>query len=242
MKQNRPHITCLMMTSIDGKILSETWGDHPQVKKLAAKYEEIHDEIGIPTWIVGRTTMEKDFTHYLKPIYKEGDFEIDRNDFIAVKDASSYAIAIDGQAKLGWESPMMQGEHVITVLTEEVQDAYLAHLQDIGLSYIFAGKSVVDLEVAVEKLYSLFSIDKLMLEGGGTLNGSFLDLGLIDEIYQILLPLADGSKDASTFFDREAKSKKISSTLLGLKDVRHLEDDALLLHFSVETQVEKADE
>ena len=240
MAQKRPHITCLMMTSIDGKILGNSWGDTAKITKLTSKYEQIHERLGTKTWIVGRSTMEKDFTNGTKPIYKEGTFNIDRSDFVANSAAHSYAIAIDGSAKLGWVSNTLQGEHVITVLTETVEDAYLAHLQEIGLSYIFAGKKELDLDIAVEKLYTLFSIEKLMLEGGGTVNGSFLDAGLVDEIYQILLPLADGTKDVPTFFDTENNEKKLSSTLLKLNSITPLEDDALLLHYFASERVQRS--
>jgi len=239
MEHKRPHITCLMMTSIDGKILGDTWGNTPSVQKLTDKYEQVHDRIGIKTWIVGRGTMEKDFTKGAKPIYKVSTRTIDRSDYIADAKAESYAIAIDAHAKLGWESATMQGEQVITVLTEAVPNAYLAHLQDIGVSYIFAGKEELNLSTAVEKLYSLFGIRELMLEGGGTLNGSFLDAGLVDEIYQILLPIVDGGKDVTTFFDKDEKDKKFSSTLLSIKSIEHLEDEALLLRYHVREQIQK---
>ena len=59
------------------------------------------------------------------------------------------------------------------MLTEQVSDAYLAHLKKIGISYIFGGKERLNFTVVVEKLKTLFAIDELMLEGGGFLNGSF---------------------------------------------------------------------
>jgi hypothetical protein len=47
---------------------------------------------------------------------------IPREDFIAPHDATSYAIAIDPSGKLTWREADIDGEHVITVLTEAVSD------------------------------------------------------------------------------------------------------------------------
>ena len=229
--RKRPYVTCLMMTSVDGKILSEKWGKSPEIKSLTGKFEEIHEKIGIKAWIVGRTTMEKDFTDFAKPILKKGHQEIDRQDFVAEYQSDSFAIAIDGQAKLGWEDSEMQGDHVISILTEAVPDAYLAHLRDIGVSYIFAGKKEIKLKTALEKLYSLFGIEQLMLEGGAHINGSFLNEELIDELQQLLLPIADGTVETSTLFEIDKTLKKEGATLLKLDNVKQIENDVIWLTY-----------
>jgi riboflavin biosynthesis pyrimidine reductase len=233
---DRPYVLCLMMTSVDGKILGEHWGKSPRVKALLKTFEQTHEKLGIGAWIVGRTTMEKDFTDFAKPVLKKGHHELDRADFVAAgaPHAKSFAIAVDGQAKLGWQQATMQGDQVITILTEAVPDAYLAHLQDIGVSYVFAGKTAVDLTVALRKLWALFGIEKLMLEGGGHLNGTFLNEGLIDELHQLLLPLADGTANTSTLFDVAADAKKEGATLLKLASVARLDDDVLHLTYQID--------
>ncbi|MET0466659.1 MAG: RibD family protein [Chitinophagaceae bacterium] len=231
--QQRPYIICLMMTSLDGKILADKWGDSDTVQRLSKSFEEIHEEIGINAWIVGRKTMERDFTKGAEPVLKEGAPPVPRTDFVADPAATSFAIAIDPKAKLGWHRSTMQGDHVITVLTEEVSDAYLANLQDIGVSYIFAGKSGIDLHTATKKLYTLFGIEKLMLEGGGLLNGSFLNEGLVDEFNQLLLPIVDGSAENSSVF--EIPKKKNDSTLFKLEEIKKLPDDILWLKYKTAT-------
>lgn len=127
----------------------------------------------------------------------------------------------------------MQGDHVITILTEAVPDAYLAHLRDIGVSYIFAGAEHIHLKTALEKLYTLFGIKKLMLEGGAHINGSFLNEGLIDELHQLLLPIADGTIETSTLFEIDASVKKKGARMLKLEKVKQIEDDVLWLTYKV---------
>lgn len=233
----RPRIICLMMTSVDGKILSEKWGDDARVHTLTKAFEQVHEIIGHRSWIVGRTTMEKDFTHFAKPVYKEVTSPVSREDHVADKNAGSFAIAIDGQGKLGWENGTMLGEHVITILTEKVQDGYLAHLREVGVSYIFAGKERVDLNLALEKLRSLFGIETLMLEGGGHINGSFLNEGLIDEYNQLIIPLADGRVETSGVLEIGENDRKFNATLLKLEEVKQLENDTVWLRYTVSDRV-----
>lgn len=232
MKQ-RPYTICLMMSTLDGKILVDKWGDSPQINKLSGKFEEVHNLIGSYSWIVGRTTMEKDFTKFAKPIYKAGTHSIPRTDVNANPDAATYAIAIDAQAKLGWEKPDMHGDHVVTVLTESVSDAYLAHLQDIGVSYIFGGATEIDLNIVLEKLYNLFKIDILMVEGGGHLNGSFLNEGLVDEYHHLLLPVVDGNHDNPAMFEIDPTAKRFDAALFKLEEVKRIEDDVLWLKYKL---------
>jgi riboflavin biosynthesis pyrimidine reductase len=207
------------------------------VQALTKSFEEVHEAMGHTSWIVGRTTMEKDFTKFAKPVYKATDHALTREDHIANPNAASFAVAIDGQGKLGWESAGMLGQHVITVLTTSVQDSYLAQLQDIGVSYIFAGKDAIHLPIALKKLKSLFGIETLMLEGGGHLNGSFLNEGLIDEYHQLLLPLADGRVETSSVFEIGEKQRKFDATLLKLEDVKRIDNDVVWLTYKVTGQV-----
>ncbi|RFM31817.1 RibD family protein [Chitinophaga silvisoli] len=231
--KKRPNTICLMMTTLDGKILGDKWGDHPQMDKLRGKFEEVHNIIGNNAWIVGRTTMEKDFTNFASPVYKPGTHHLDRTDFVANPDAGSFAIAVDAHGKLGWEKPEMHGDHVITVLTEGVSDAYLAHLQDIGVSYIFGGIAEIDLHVVLEKLFTLFNIKILMVEGGGHLNGSFLNEGLIDEYHHLLLPVVDGNPEHPAMFEIDPAAKKFDAALLKLEEVKRIEDDVLWLTYKL---------
>ena len=106
-------------------------------------------------------------------------------------------------------------------------------MQEIGVSYIFAGVSIINLHVALEKLKNLFEIELLMLEGGGRLNGSFLNEGLIDEYYHLLLPLADGRLETSSVFEIEENERKFDVTIFKLEDIKHIKNDVVLLKYKV---------
>lgn len=222
-------ITCLMMTSVDGKILTANWGGaEGQYSKI---YESVHEGFDSDAWICGRVTMEKDFSGGHSPQPKSSAGPVPRTDHVADPNAESFAIAVDPSGKLGWKKSEIEGDHIIEVLTEGVSDGYLAYLQEAGISYLFGGKQELDFKVVTQKLSSLFGIQHLMVEGGGGLNGSFLKAGLIDELHLVVLPLIDGSADSTTAF--ETGGSKGAPTGMELIQVDRMEDGALHLKYKV---------
>ena len=60
---------------------------------------------------------------------------------------------------------------------------------------------MVDLVQAVNLLGEHFGIRTLLLEGGGHINGAFLEAGLVDELSLLIAPGVDGRPDIRTVFD-----------------------------------------
>ncbi|MDY7229586.1 RibD family protein [Hyalangium rubrum] len=198
----RPYVICHMVPSVDGRIDVTRWKLPPSA---LAEYERTAQTFDADAWMIGRISMEPYAGKARVPTRKTPG-PISRTDFIARSDAESYAIALDPSGKLTWKSNSIDEEHVITVLTEQVSDDYLAFLQSKGVSYLFGGKTELNLKRVLEKLRKEFGIKKLLLEGGGKINGSFLAAGLIDELSVLVAPIADGSIGTPSLFDaREGK-------------------------------------
>ena len=92
--------------------------------------------------------------------------------------------------------------HVIEILTEQTSAPYKAYLRKQGVSYILAGKKELDCRLAMEKLHELFHIEKVLICGGGMVNWSFLQAGVIDELSLVLAPVTDGSRRSASMFTR----------------------------------------
>ncbi len=230
---NRPRVICHMASTVNGKILTADWGDKEAVKTFSGFYEKCHESYKSQAWMCGRVTMEKDFSHGEKPVLTQPAASIPRQPFIADKNATTFAVAIDTKGKLGWKNNRIGGDHIIEVLTEAVSDAYLFYLQQKGISYIFAGKEKADFALALQQLAELFNIRTLMLEGGGYVNGSLLNEGLIDEISLLLLPVADSTPHSITVFELSDYLPKKSATHLQLASVQQLEQGVLWLKYQV---------
>ncbi len=194
-----PYVVCHMVPSIDGRIVIDDW---KVPKGLHAAYEETAATFGANAWIIGRISMEP-YAGKAKIPARRARERIPRTDFVAPHDASAFAIAIDPSGKLRWRKSSIDHEHVVTILGEGVSDAYLAFLRDRGVSYLFGGKTRIDLKRVLVKLRRYFGIEKLLLEGGGKINGSFLAVDLIDELSVLIAPVADGTIGAPTLFDAE---------------------------------------
>jgi 2,5-diamino-6-(ribosylamino)-4(3H)-pyrimidinone 5'-phosphate reductase len=228
----KPYVVCHMMPSVDGRLRTDRW-DIP--KTGHDEYERTADSYRADAWVCGRKTMEEFAKGRRKPAKRRTD-KIPRTDYVIPREKGKrYAIAIDSHGKLAWSESEVEGDPLIVVLTDDVPDSYLEFLRDKGISYLFAGKRAgnVDLELALEKLREKFGVKKLMLEGGGETNGSFLREGLVDELSLLLTPIADGRLGEPALFDVEGEQPKKAVAKLRLKSVRKAAADMLWIKYAV---------
>src|SRR5688572_4963855 len=212
----RPYVICHMASTVDGKIIAERWGS--SLKKYTMAYEECHESYQSQAWMVGRVTMEKDFTEGHRPTPAKAGKTISRSTFIADEEATWFAIAVDPKGKLGWKKNEIDGDHIIEILSDTVRNRYLQYLQNKKVSYVIAGKSKINFKVALERLHKHFGIKRLMLEGGGHVNGSLLNAKLVDEISVLIIPIADGAETSPTTFEITSDLPKKPATHLKLSD------------------------
>jgi riboflavin biosynthesis pyrimidine reductase len=224
MKQ--PYVTAHMLSTIDGRINVQ----NSPVPHLAKLFESTAARIKADAWIVGRTTMQE-FASKKPHRLGKPDASIPKTDFIGVHSTRTYAVAIDPSGKCRWDTNMVTTEHVIEVLTERVSTAYLKHLRDKQVSYIFAGKRDLDLRLALQKLNALFGVNHARIDGGGFVWGSFLEAGLIDEISHIIVPIADGTMGTPTMFDIDQDPTTHNPAALRLKSVKKLPGGVLWVRY-----------
>lgn len=225
----RPYVICHMTTSVDGKIKSTLWPKDSNIHKL---YEQCHKKLNGNAWIIGRTSMQGYSSSKIRNLGKALTLN-KREDYVGDENASSFAIVIDSSGKCRWDSNSITGDHIIEILTEKVSLSYLSHLREKQVSYIFAGRSEINLETALKKLKALFGVKRLLLEGGGIINGSFLKAGLIDELSQLVMPMVDGSVGTPTLFDAEQGYTSRRSAPLRLKSVSKLSRGVVWLRYTM---------
>ena len=231
----RPRVICHMMTSLDGRILTDGW---PISKEGRKQYELVHEGYDAEGWLCGRVTMEQHFAQG-----RRSDAEVAREhtgapraDFVAPGDHDSFAFAVDAHGKLAWATNDIDGDHVVAILSEKVSDEYLAFLRGRGVSYLLAGKGEVDLSLALEKISDRFAVKTLMLEGGGKINGGMLRAGLIDEVSVLVSPVADGRIGTPALFDVEGEGEDVAPHRLELEDVEKRADGVLWLRYRVKSR------
>ena len=208
-----------MMTSLDGRIIVQRWGQDVPGRD---EYETTAATLDSQAWLCGRVTMEKDFTKGRQPDLQPVAAPLDRADFVAGHEAESFVVAVDAHGRLGWDAADLDGEHLIEVLTERVPDEYLAYLRRLGISYVFGGADTLDFAVVLDKLARLFPIKTILLEGGGHINGSLLKAGLIDELSLLHVPVIDGASASAAVFEQgDAPGPAVRLRLLDVQPRPH---------------------
>ena len=215
---NRPTIILHMVTTPDGKITGAFLND-PTVQALCEDYYRIHREYAADAYLCGRITFEGSFTFGRQPSTQAfAGHPVDSGDYVACH-ADKYAVVIDTHGRLGWtdhcihdDDPGYDAAHIIEVVTEQTPKAYLAYLRSLSVSYLICGETQVDPLLLCEKLFSLFGIRKLMLEGGGITDSLFLQAGLVDEMSLVMVPMIDGTAGLSLFEQKQGGTLSFTHT------------------------------
>ncbi|WP_234124749.1 bifunctional diaminohydroxyphosphoribosylaminopyrimidine deaminase/5-amino-6-(5-phosphoribosylamino)uracil reductase RibD [Clostridium hydrogenum] len=115
---------------------------------------------------------------------------------------SPTAIIIDSKLRISLNSKILETlkeRKVIIAVTEEADKNKIKQLEDIGVLIIKTPlkEEKVDLKYLMTKLGEL-GIDSILLEGGSTLNFSFLKEKLVDKVICFIAPIMLGGEKAKT--------------------------------------------
>jgi riboflavin biosynthesis pyrimidine reductase len=223
----KPYVICHMMSSVDGRILPNRW--HPPVEDRGV-YERLHNELGCDAWLVGRVTgQEFASREALYPPYEGTPFG--RENWFAANNADAWAVVLDAQGKIAWGRSDVGGDPLLVLLTQAVSDSHLAGLREDGVSYIFAVEREIDLAMALEALNHELGIRRLLLEGGGAVNGALLQAGLVDELSLIIAPSVEGVPGGSAVFDIHGKPNALNTMGMVLEGCQVLEGGFVWLRY-----------
>ncbi len=225
----KPYVICHMVASIDGRILHSRW--RPRTIDGGALFERLHERLGGEAWLIGRVTGQE----FAKgaPYHAPADRIYPRAPRLLRRDAAAYGVVLDAHGKIAWGRSDIGGDPIVVALTEQVSDVHLAGLHEDGVSYFFAGERELDLGCVLEFLGRELGVKRLLLEGGGTINGAFLRAGLVDEISLVLCPAVDGAQGAPSVFDSPARDADLRAPIeeMSLQRSEVLEGGAVWLHY-----------
>ena len=200
---NRPYVICHMLQSIDGKIAGGFFREK-QTLELAKIYSDISKDYNGDAIIYGTTTAQEMFSSSkTAPVLNQNP--IQKIDYIYKNDKNKWIVVIDPQGQISfdqsvYQNPRLKDKNLIVILTENISSQYLETLKSLNISYLFTGKDEIDLRLALEKLYDLFSIKKLLLQGGGITNTYFIKEDLMDELSLVVSPVVSGEEKQPNIF------------------------------------------
>lgn len=234
----RPYVICHILSSLDGKIAGPFMRTEA-AGALGAEYGKYCTGMNADAWLYGTTTT-KEFTDFRRPVLENVD-EVPEGDFIVDDRAELYYISVDVDGEIGWESGIFRNKgrapaHVVEVLTASTPAAYKAYLRKTGVSYIIAGEERLNCGAAMKKLYELFHIEKLLICGGGIVNWSFLQAGMVDELSLFLAPVTDGGLGTASLFTQIPSLAEGEPVEFLLKEVEKTGDGGLRLNYQAKNR------
>lgn len=227
---DRCKVICHMMVSIDGKIdgaymeasLSEAPGRY---------YEKIVFELGdalangTNTNLLYDAYAEVDYGKYANAVVLEGDSG-------EKQPGESYLFSFDRHGRCNWDRNWFEygdkRSRIVEVLTGQVGKAYRAHLNALGIPYLIAGETEMNMELALEKIKERFGVETLVLCGGSRINGAFFAADVVDEISLVMAPYVEGDPEKKAFADTDGM---FCPTAFALKAAKPLPDGGVHLTF-----------
>ena len=205
--------------TLDGKIATATGSSNISGKKDLERVHQIRKEcdgimVGIGTVLADdpRLTVHK----------------IDAN-----PEENPIRIVVDSKCRTPVDARITNDDaKTIIACANEYKDDFMLTdkyetLKKRGVKFFFSGDERVDLKALMMYLHEE-GIERLMLEGGSTLNFSMIKAGLIDEISICVAPMIVGGANAKTFFDGEGFDTMDEAIRLELKDSYTLDKDLIM--------------
>ena len=217
MANSKPKVTLSAAITLDGKIgqknkqiVLSSKADKIRVHKLRSKSDAI---------LVGKNTVEQD-DPLLTVRYAKGKNPI--------------RIILDSHGTIKNNSRIIKTckrVPTIIVTSEIISKPNLNRLRKLPVDVIICGKNQVNLTKLLPVL-SKKGIKTVLLEGGGTLNRSFLKKKLIDEMIIALTPYVLGSKNTVSLFEGLSFPLLKIKFPLKLKNVQK-NDNEIILNYKI---------
>jgi riboflavin biosynthesis pyrimidine reductase len=197
----KPHVSILMVTSIDGRLHPSRFTTSPDGTRRdwSGQYEKVHASLRANAWLVGRVTMAE--MSKAGPHAPPGPWKVQRPIHVANTDATTFAVALDPSGRLHFQGANLSGDHIIVLVGRDTPDSHLAELAADGVSYIVSAGAEFDIPSMLDVLVREFGITHLVVEGGAKTNGALLAARVVDELRVLIAPALDGAEHAQGIVD-----------------------------------------
>jgi len=211
----KPYVILSAAMTIDGKIASRA-GD-PEISD-EKDWKEAHKlRTQVDAIMVGKGTILKDDPKLHIKFYKHKGY---------------YRIVADSNLNIPINAKVIEFQPEIypTIIctTENVNENKIKEFKEKNVRIIQAGMDKrVNLIKVMTQLYRL-GIKSILLEGGGTLNWSFIECQLIDEVRLTIAPWIIGGKNAISLVEGEGFEKMVQGPRFKLEEVRKRDNYVIL--------------
>lgn len=214
-----PYVLLNAAMTLDGKIATATGSSNISGKEDLERVHEIRKECD--AIMVGIGTVLAD------------DPRLTVHKIDARPEDNPVRVVVDSRGKTPIDARITNSDaKTIIAIARKYKDDFISShkyetFKNRGVKFFYSGDERVDLTALMSYLHEE-GIEKLMLEGGATLNFSMIRAGLIDEINICVAPMVVGGADAKTFFDGEGFDTMDEAVRLELFDSYTLGKDLIL--------------
>lgn len=215
MERSRPYVILSAAMTLDGKIETKmsklklsSKKDTVRVHKLRAKADAI---------LIGKNTLEID------------------NPTLSVRHTvgkNPTRIILDSHGTIKSSSKILQTcdkIQTIIVTTNLISAANLSRLRKFPIQIITCGSSSVSISKLLKILHNK-GIKKIIVEGGGTINWSFLKHGFVDELIITIAPYILGGSNSKTLVEGDGFKNLLSATKLKLKKIQKINNELVVFY------------
>ena len=224
---NRPFVFINVAMTADGKIdtferkgaaISST-KDKERVDKLRAESDAV--------LVGGRTLLDED----PKLTVKSESFRTERLARGLSANPIKVGIATNAGIKPNSNFLNIGPARIVIFTTHQTSIEQINSLRAHHVEVFVHETQRVDLRSALETLKKL-GVNRLMVEGGGTMNFELLKLGLVDEITAYIAPMIFGGTNAPTMADSLGVPRE-AALHLNLMDVEKWDDGGVILKYKL---------
>ncbi len=214
------------MSSVDGRLLTDRWTQPFNTKskgELMGIYAALGRRLDTDAWMFGKNTLCEGF--FPQKFHAQDTTPLaSPAPYVAPKTSPRLFVVADPEADILYEASAVRGDSIVAILPDMAPACYLDFLRRKGISYLFAGGKGDKLRAAMQALAENFGMESLSLQGGGIIDGAFLQAGLIDELSLVVYPGIDGAASSPSIFeyigDEQSPARGQSLELLSAETVR----------------------
>lgn len=212
LQTKRPYVTLKFATTIDGKIATETfdskWVTSVESRMDVHRYRHMYDAI-----LVGINTVKEDHPSLTTRLPIGGRHPV--------------RVILDTSLRIGEKEPLLHDKMgpVLIFTSSTCNEAKKARLlQNEQVEIYSLHTPTIVLQEVLTVLYKK-GILSLLVEGGGLINSSFLQEGLIDELIHYMAPKILGGIDAPSAFRGKGIEKIKDAQTFTLLSSEQIGDD-----------------
>ncbi len=218
-----PFVSLKVAMSLDGKIGTKTGESHWITGEKARQFvHRLRDNTDVI--MVGIDTVLKDDPRLTTRMEGGGGKDPLR-------------VVVDSTARLPLEAKVINSgskAHTILAVTEQAPRDKLRALQSRGVEVLTmpAIDNRVNLQVLMKSLAER-ELTAVLVEGGGTLNFSLLESGLIDKFFVFIAPIVIGGRDSPTAFAGKGVDSLKNAWSIENIELKQFDRDLLLIGYPV---------